>query len=1374
MAHVYSLVKQLHHFDIIQGYLYSTDRQKGTEPALRKYAHENMTFYEILNNPNKSFQTFPVLDLKYRPLEDMVIKAVEDFGPDIVHIHHMIQIPIMVIDKIKSRLDLPIICTIRDYWYVCPFYSLMNWQGSLCSADNNAENCEACFKERNTLFQSATEHHTWPSEFLKRKETMIRSLNKVDLITFVSDYLRQQYLGLGITPEKSIVVTSGVPFKKVRLFTKRHAEGPLQIAFLGYATSIKGAYFFLESLARWKGPPIVVHFWGGIENEDCFQGRVENLINVKVITHGEYERNKIQDLLSGISVGIVPSLWPDTAPQVIFDFFASGIPIIASRIGGIPEFVRHGHNGLLFNPGDHEDLMNCLESVIQDSSFLKRLSKNVTFPRTSDEYAKEIFTNYTKLLRHESNTVPMAIELGGGETPHRRREGFLNIDFRNIPGVDVVADVKALPFRSNSMTQVYCCNIAEHFCRAEFTSLFKEWWRIICVGGWIDVIVPDIENVLDSWREMPFPRVLDALYGAQKFEGDFHYNGFTVTTLTHALRKVGFSHFPLVRHYVFDGVPRLWIRAQKRIKVALYPLGDQTVASSRIRMLNVYPFLTKKGYEITLCGNVDTTDIVVLQKRCDQFLLQSTKPFILDLDDNYFEYGDCTKEFQDAAKKASAVVVSTEYLAKIAKRYNETVYIVPTGVDSTKKGFRCPSIRENISRIVWVGYPENLIYLNKITPVIRKAGCTLRIITRDTPETRAFLRQNKDITEFCQWNIKTVDDLLLECDLGVAPLSGDGWSKAKSAHKIFKYWSLGLPVISSFSPEYQAIEDEFGVACVARSTSEWEKYLHASKEHRLQQVLKAQQGLARYRTERIASLWDSIILQTMNNSRCYNEISEIQFGSDTAKAQVFFDHKGINEPAKRNSIKKTKARAIAFYLPQFHPIPENDLWWGKGFTEWTNVAKAKPLFKGHDQPHVPADLGFYDLRLPSTREAQADLAREHGIYGFCYYHYWFGGRRLLNKPFDEVFFSGKPDFPFCLCWANERWTRAWDGRSGEILIDQVYSEEDDKKHIQWLLGVFRDKRYIRVDGKPLFLVYRANQLPDSVATTQIWRDEARRLGFGELYLCRVESFPDERSDPAAAGFDASVEFQPDWQEVGPKLKGTVYGNNAVFRYETIVERMLAREKPEYKRFPCIVPRWDNTPRRQSEAHIFIECRPDLYKGWLEATIDGLQAYSPSEDLLFINAWNEWGEGTYLEPDTKFGKTYLEATRDVLVGDGEIKFSPLHDERQIDIGGGLESSICGAYVGRTAAPDVNSDDITSAVGTSMRLTESFAAKTTDSAIDGIQRKRIRELEQQLDDIYRSRGWRLLATYYEIRDSVLWRKKRLLRQFQGYCKSREKQR
>ena len=351
-------------------------------------------------------------------------------------------------------------------------------------------------------------------------------------------------------------------------------------------------------------------------------------------------------------------------------------------------------------------------------------------------------------------------------------------------------------------------------------------------------------------------------------------------------------------------------------------------------------------------------------------------------------------------------------------------------------------------------------------------------------------------------------------------------------------------------------------------------------------------------------------------------------------------------------------RLIAFYLPQYHPIPENDRWWGRGFTEWTNVTKANPAFGGHYQPHVPGELGYYDLRVPEVRDHQARLAREYGIYGFCYYHYWFQGKRLLERPFNEVLESRRPDFPFCLCWANEAWTRRWDGREGEVLMQQQYSPEDDRRHMAALIPAFDDPRYIRIDGKPVFLVYQTRHLPDAAATSAIWREEARRRGVGELYLIKVDNPADEGVHPDLHGFDAAVEFQPAWhflrspkrsaflRRVAARLGLTVdvYRQHRVYRYEEVIGWMLARPRPNYLRFPCVMPMWDNTARRAKHAVIFDGSTPALYERWLRAAVAAFTPPTPDENLLFINAWNEWGEGNHLEPDQKWGRAYLEATR----------------------------------------------------------------------------------------------------------------------------------
>jgi lipopolysaccharide biosynthesis protein len=361
--------------------------------------------------------------------------------------------------------------------------------------------------------------------------------------------------------------------------------------------------------------------------------------------------------------------------------------------------------------------------------------------------------------------------------------------------------------------------------------------------------------------------------------------------------------------------------------------------------------------------------------------------------------------------------------------------------------------------------------------------------------------------------------------------------------------------------------------------------------------------------------------------------------------------------AAAGSVAGRRPLILAFYLPQFHPTPENDRWWGPGFTEWRNVVRATPRYAGHEQPHIPADLGFYDLRLDEAREAQAELAGEYGVDGFCMYDYWFDGRRLLNEPLDRTLATGRSRMPFCLCWANESWTRAWNGAQGEFLVRQRYSPEDDRRHIRSLLPAIGDDRYIRVDGRPLLLVYRVGDLPDPRQTAEIWREELTRAHLGNPLLARVESVIEERGDPRELGFDVAVEFQPDWANL-PK-SSTRRGARAVARrlgvrrlvpdatapdlrvdYETMVAAMRARPRPQYPRLPCVTPRWDNSARRRRGAVILTGSTPEKYGAWLESVLEE----SRDQPCVFVNAWNEWAEGAHLEPDLRWGRGYLEAHR----------------------------------------------------------------------------------------------------------------------------------
>lgn len=382
----------------------------------------------------------------------------------------------------------------------------------------------------------------------------------------------------------------------------------------------------------------------------------------------------------------------------------------------------------------------------------------------------------------------------------------------------------------------------------------------------------------------------------------------------------------------------------------------------------------------------------------------------------------------------------------------------------------------------------------------------------------------------------------------------------------------------------------------------------------------------------------------------------------------------------------TKARVIAFYLPQYHPIPENDKWWGKGFTEWTNVVKAKPLFKGHVQPHIPTDLGFYDLRMPEIREEQAKLAKEAGIEGFCYWHYWFGkGKRLLERPFNEVLASGNPDFPFCIGWANETWSnKSWNAKSKSIkdaiLMEQTYVESEFDDHFYEVLPAFKDKRYITVDGKPLFLIFSPYAMPDQKKFIDRWRELAKENGLPGIHFvgitnnismreigsynsgkARIPSF-----DEAALhynylldrGFDAinsrgqlraemlaGSRFNSILKKVLEKLFH--YDILSKFKMSKINEHLFVKEDAWENAYPTILPNWDRSPRSGKKAIIYTDSTPSVFKKQVEKALDLVKDKQDEHKIIFLKSWNEWGEGNFMEPDMQYGHGYLDALKEAI-------------------------------------------------------------------------------------------------------------------------------
>lgn len=344
--------------------------------------------------------------------------------------------------------------------------------------------------------------------------------------------------------------------------------------------------------------------------------------------------------------------------------------------------------------------------------------------------------------------------------------------------------------------------------------------------------------------------------------------------------------------------------------------------------------------------------------------------------------------------------------------------------------------------------------------------------------------------------------------------------------------------------------------------------------------------------------------------------------------------------------RKNDIKLIAFHLPQFHPTPENDEWWGKGFTEWTNVTKAEPLFPGHYQPHLPADLGFYDLRLKEARDQQIELAKQYGIDGFCYHFYWFSGRRLLNRPIDEMYEDKSSDMPYCFCWANETWSRRWDGQENEILIQQTYQPGDALNFIKDLVKYFQDPRYIRLEGKPFLIVYRPQAIANPLNTVEIWRDYCRQVGIGEIHLCAALTHGND--DYAAYGFDSGVQFPPhnlnirNHQNMFKHFYKEHYG--VAHDYAEVVDYSLNFQYKHQNVFKTVVPSWDNTPRTKDRSLILLNSGPEQYQAWLSQAIQQAKKQFPNQErFVFINAWNEWAEGCHLEPDRKYGHQFLQAT-----------------------------------------------------------------------------------------------------------------------------------
>jgi len=354
------------------------------------------------------------------------------------------------------------------------------------------------------------------------------------------------------------------------------------------------------------------------------------------------------------------------------------------------------------------------------------------------------------------------------------------------------------------------------------------------------------------------------------------------------------------------------------------------------------------------------------------------------------------------------------------------------------------------------------------------------------------------------------------------------------------------------------------------------------------------------------------------------------------------EYKGYTEYKSFDSIVKY----IAFYLPQFHAIPENDEWWGEGFTEWTNVTRALPQYIGHQQPRRPANLGFYDLKNRESQLKQIELAKNYGVHGFCYHYYWFSGKKLLDAPLNALLEDNTLDFPFCINWANENWTRRWDGNESDVLLGQTYSDTDHLNFIKDVSTILQDERYIKIEGKPLLMVYRPSLIPNLDLMVQIWRDYCRDIGIGEIFLVLTHSF--DTTDPRKIGFDAAVDFAPNNMPLKGVSRKVDYVNKAfsgnIYDYESAIDIAENYQQPPYIKYRSVCPSWDNEARKTGKGTALDGAKPSLYKKWLDTVNQQTIKHNDvGNRFVFINAWNEWAEGAYLEPDKRYGFSYLDAT-----------------------------------------------------------------------------------------------------------------------------------
>lgn len=1052
----------------------------------------------------------------------------------------------------------------------------------------------------------------------------------VNGIIAVSKPMAKRLKHVGIPEHKIKVIHYGVDYPEI---IHAHPEqSPCRLLAVSRLVNKKGIFLTLRAFVKAK--QYADNITLDIIGEGPLRKEIEEFITKNncqniVKLHGEQPHEYVLNMMDESSIFIQHSITdPETGnaeglPLSILEASAHGLPVLATFHEGIPESVIHNQTGLLVEEKDWESMSAHIIILAKNPNLRKRMGMSGRIHIKDNGFTIEHSIKKLQNFIGLTNTPESNYKKNDVVTSNNNTNEF-EVKYKNFQRI-LFINHNLYPFE-NSGTPISTLNHA----------LGMNAQKVD-----VAVLIPS-EDIKTGFKKQINESF--TLYTLPQFEKDQVFLGEIDAEIMN-------EYLLSVQQIINDFSPDIvhindYVYMPEAI-ISLFYKYNSTIIRNVCNMEEIchmdYPVIQSK-HSCSLCSGPETA-----LKCAECYIVNKigiNKNNISQ--DHLHEIEQKIQRRRDAVQKnyaeAIAGVIFTEssfkeYFLRYINISEENITIIPRGMSFEKNRLTSKKLaNQNKVRFAFVGniMPSKGIdiVLKSIPDLAKFDNFTLYIYGAIADISYKKIIQNLQLSYPDQFNYHGAfkkEDLPIissQIDFAIVPSYFDTYNR--TLRELLYY---GVPVI---------VTDFHGASIIRNNVNGF----------------KIPVGDSTALISTIKKILENFTVVDRITQGAFN--THIPLLSDEiSKLLDFYNEKIMTKRSDRlsPSSKKRAARLIAFHLPQFHPIPENNSWWGQGFTEWTNVSKAKPLFPGHNQPRIPADLGFYDLRLPEARLAQADLAEKYGIEGFCYWHYWFHGKRLLERPVNDILTTGQPNFPFCLAWANETWSRRWLGEEKDILIKQTYSPEDDLNHISWLIKAFLDPRYIKINNRPVFLIYRPLDLPDPKRTTDLFRHECLRQGVHEPYLIGINSHC-WKTDCKTLGFDTTLLFMPqlgnlpdymDDSSSSSKLErnrqfGIENSKFKIYDYESSLNSMLDnRKKYEHSVIPSIFVGWDNTPRRGENSIIVVNNNPKTYHNALSSLVKE-QSTKPSEErFIFINAWNEWAEGNYLEPDFLNGRAFLEST-----------------------------------------------------------------------------------------------------------------------------------